>query len=417
VKRLALFVLLAAAGAAYAGKFRWHEVAEGDGTNNYQIYILGDGWTHGEMGKYHEVVDSVVAKLKKIKPFDYIWHSLRITCVDVASDVKGCTIYTPTQNYKENDKEDRENIPKRKSPLGVTFQTNKKLENDPGMSEAAKLVKAELGENWGNIAVIIINEPQFEAGATQNHDGRVFIGVTAFGGDKADVAGVLAHEMGHGFFSLADEYCDGREGIKKGNLSAEKPNITMEDVMEERKWRHIPGSGLIACQALGKDFGWKHAFSACRMQLKGDKYAEDFCAVCLEAMTQDASAKYQPIVSHSPPSKDTIYAQAFGKVTFKVTLRGATREYARVWTVNGRALGAGQVQSNDTGSTTEVTLDYPALSTGINKVTFLVEDRRNVLLPVGTPVVRKAPHTVSWWVVMAGPPHLLPVISPMLGWP
>ena len=411
---LGLLGLLVAAGAAYAGKFRHHEIQEGDGTNNFQIYILGDGWRHDEMDKYHAAVKSVVEGMFKIRPYDYVRHMIRITCVDVASDVKGVKIFEPTTGYKENPGEDRAKISKRDSPLGVSFQTSSKC--DPDMSVAAGKVKEELGDDWASIAIILINEPQIESGCQKNLDGRVFVGVSNFEGDGADVSGVLAHEMGHAFFKLADEYCDGRPAVGAGKLALEPPNLTMEKDPSESKWRHIPGSGLIACQALGTDNGWSHGFSSCRMQLKGKQYANDFCAVCLEAMTQEASAKYKPIVSFTPV-KTTLYEHALSKVTLKVTLRGATREYARVWSVNGRSLGAGQVQTNDTGSTTEVTLGYPSLGTGINKVTFMVEDRRNVFLPVGSESIHKTPHTVTWWVVMAGPPHLLPGISPLIGWP
>lgn len=409
---VALVALLVVVGAAQAGKFRHHEVQEGDGTNNYQIYILGDGWRHDEMDKYHAAVNSVVEGLFKVKPYDYVRHMIRITCVDVASDVKGVKIFEAPSSYKENPGEDREKISKRDSPLGVTFQDTK---SDPDLSSAAAKVKEELGDNWGSIAIILINEPQIEAGVAKNLDDRVFVGVSAFEGQGADVSGVLAHEMGHAFFRLADEYCDGRARQKEGKLENEPPNITMTTEADESKWRHIPGSGLVACQAPGPDNGWKHGFNSCRMQRKGAGY-KDFCAVCLEAMTHEASAKYKPIVSWAP-ADSPLTGHAFSKYNFKVTLRGATREYARVWSVNGRSLGEGQVQTNATGSTSEVTLGYPSLGTGVNKVTFMVEDRRNVLLPVGEEAIRKVPHTVSWWVFMAGPPHLLPGISPLLGWP
>jgi len=104
---------------------------------------------------------------------------------------------------------------------------------------------------------------------------------------------VSAHELGHSFANLADEYYAG-----DGYL-AEKPNLTQQTNTALVKWTNWIGHnkiGLYKYCCGGQSASWYRPHSNCKMQFLGQQY----CSVCTEAIIEKIHSLVNTIVSYTP---------------------------------------------------------------------------------------------------------------------
>lgn len=394
MKAAAAFFLAATAALAVDMKV----LQSGDGTGIFPIYVLGDGWRQEDMPQYEAAVEKMLGDLWGVEPYGYFKHIFTIKRYNVVSNEKGCAVFEPPASI--TDDEERKKMRERKSALHVTFQ---KVTEDPNLDSAFAEVDKVIGDGEKEGIAIILLNMDVQMAVTRIPNARCYIALPA--NSPVDASGILAHEMGHGFFRLGDEYCTDR------TYKSEPANLTKLSDPDQVKWSHIVRAA-IPCSPLpgGKAGlgGFFHAFNGCRMNQA--PYTGGFCRVCLEGMTQSASETYTPVASRTP--RDSwITVHPFSDITFTVNMRGPTHEYAKVWLLNGRRLGAGTVK----GTSSSITLSWYNLFPAYNKVQFLVEDRRNVVSPELKPI-GKAPHTVEWSLFSLVPPQPVPLVQKVVSW-
>lgn len=405
MRAIALGVTLACAGAVAAQTPAPVVIQEGELKDGYPIYVLGDGWTQKDLdeGKFKETVDRTISGLWQIPPYDHYRHIFHIERYDLVSPTHGCMMLEP--NIDKVPAEKREEYKSRKTPLQVYWPS---VKGAPEIEVAGmnKVEKEILKDRPPGVVVIITPDTEIANAAAVNgkRNSIVLMGSWEDAADSTPIHAILAHEMGHAFFNLGDEY-GGPKELPTAEPNA--PNVTKDD--KNPKWSSIVKTPPVAKG--GQSNFLFHPTVACRMNEK--PYKSDFCAVCLQGTTMAVSSKFTPIESYEPVKKYVV-ASPFSGLTFKVKLRGQNRDFTWNWIYDGRSMGAGSsVKNSTTGSTTELTVNVA--SGGLHHLKFLVEDMKNIVSKDER--VYKVPHTCEWYIFMPLPGHGLPGLGVSLAWP
>jgi hypothetical protein len=184
----------------------------------------------------------------------------------------------------------------------------------------------------------------------------------------------VAHESGHAFGGLADEY---DYGAPTGYVYREWPNVTAQTNRAQIKWNAwidpstpIPTTdpftyynsvGLFE-GAQYQSTGWYRPMVNCKMNTLG----YDFCAVCSEQLVKSIYKVVDPIDSFIPASTN-LAVSSTQPASFSVTpLQPASHALGIQWLTNGVAVG---------GATNEVFQLTPgSLAVASNKVAVVVND-------------------------------------------
>ena len=138
---------------------------------------------------------------------------------------------------------------------------------------------------------------------------------------------IAAHEFGHSFAGLADEYWAGT------SYAAEKPNMTAQSSSSSVKWSPWVGLNSIGVFPYGSSAPqsqWFRPHQNCKMQFLGSA----FCAVCKETIIEKIHSLTNPIDAYSPPNTATINAPATA-LMFKTTLlKPLPNTLKRTWKLN-----------------------------------------------------------------------------------
>ncbi|MEO8760007.1 MAG: M64 family metallopeptidase [Bacteroidia bacterium] len=139
---------------------------------------------------------------------------------------------------------------------------------------------------------------------------------------------IFAHESGHTFGGLADEYWAGP------TYAIEKPNMTAQSNPTLVKWAPWVGINSIGVYPYGTSSpqsGWYRPHQNCKMQFLGSP----FCSVCEEALIEKIHSLTNPIDSFAPINTSTITATA-SPITFKsFLLKPLPNTLKRTWKLNG----------------------------------------------------------------------------------
>lgn len=106
---------------------------------------------------------------------------------------------------------------------------------------------------------------------------------------------IVAHELGHSFASLADEYYAGVTN------TSERPNMTRQKNPDLVKWKNWVGYNDIGVYQYccgGNSAQWYKPYTSCKMEYLGYPY----CDVCKEAIVEKIHYLVNPIISYSPTS-------------------------------------------------------------------------------------------------------------------
>ena len=183
--------------------------------------------------------------------------------------------------------------------------------------------------------------------------GLILVNTTTYGGAGSEIAvssinstysgGLIAHETGHGYAGLGDEYDD------PGATPRENPNTTQETDRDKIKWRAwiepstpIPTPetstygdvvGLFEGAAYMQT-GWYRPMLKCAM----DWLTDPFCRVCTETIIARAYKNVSPADQYIPENLDVNYDDITDKELRIFPLQPTENTVGTFWTVNGNAV-------------------------------------------------------------------------------
>lgn len=264
------------------------------------LAIIGDGFAAGDQTLYNQHVENVVLRDLFRRRRDYFYEdaqAFNIYRVNLISNDSGVTrhIYDADGN--------RTGVENRDTALDTIFTGVWErcwIENGPNTISRLNAALSTWVPDW-NFVLIVLNNPGFGGCARGN---KLYV-TRGVGWD------VIAHEFGHGFGSLADEYC------RPGSHSGGEPgavNVTSNTDRATLKWRRFvrpstpvptgvnpsPGNGACTMYNQGtRPTGWDSALDA--GVFEGGQYKDDglyrpaencrmlgnappFCPVCYSEM-------------------------------------------------------------------------------------------------------------------------------------
>jgi IgA Peptidase M64/Peptidase M64 N-terminus len=243
--------------------------------NKADIVFLAEGYTAGEKEKFISDVKRMRDELYRVFPFSQNKEKFNITAVWTPSEESGMDI--PGQGMYKNT---------RFNSTFYTFDLDRYLTT----SDMKSVYDAAAGVPW-DFAVVLVNTAKYGGGGFYNL-------LTVCTSNNRLTPKVFAHEFGHAFAGLADEYYSSSVSYEDFyNLAVEpwEPNITML-VNFSSKWKSmVPDSIPIPTPRSqvyrsvtgvyeGGGYMEKGIYSPrqdCRMK---SNETEDFCPVCSAAI-------------------------------------------------------------------------------------------------------------------------------------
>jgi hypothetical protein len=249
----------------------------GPDTNRFVLVVMGDGYTAANLtaGSYSNHVATFLANLKTKKPWDILWNGLNIYRVDLESNQEG------------SDYEDQgpPNGTLKDTYLNTTFWyygTERLLYLDStGQARASAAANTCAGVGRWDIILVLVNSSKYGGAG-----GSVAVSSVNSAGPE-----VTAHELGHSFAGLADEY-HYFDGTRYSGGNPSEPNV--DSSASSPKWRAWIKAGTPLPTpdnstynstigtfegAYYKQYGVYRPCQNCKM--KALNY--EFCSVCKEA--------------------------------------------------------------------------------------------------------------------------------------
>jgi hypothetical protein len=304
----------------------------GPDTNRFVLVVMGDGYTAANLtaGTYSNHVASFLASLKTKTPWDILWNGLNIYRVDLESNQQGCDyedLGPPSGTLKD-------------TYLNTQFwfnNTERLLYLDStGQSRATTAANASAGAGRWDAMLILVNSTKYGGAG----------GSFAVSSVHSDGPEVTAHELGHSFGGLADEY-HYSDGTRYSGGNPTQPNIDISATSP--KWRAWINAGTplptpdnsTYSSTVGtfegayyKQYGIYRPWRSCRMRALYSGY----CPVCKEAHL----LKFFNLVAltdYVTPGTNSI-VNVTGQTNLVlgiIPLPGMTNR----WTLNGQPLATG----------------------------------------------------------------------------
>jgi hypothetical protein len=201
----------------------WRVMYNGEPKDKVDLLLLGDGYTAGEMGKWHRDARRLADTLFAVSPFKEHRRDFNVWAIDTPAGASG--VSRPSDSVYH------------RSPLGAGYDALGSeryvltMENRR-LREIAAAAPYEFIE-------IVVNDRKYGGGGIFN----LFATVAA---DNAFTPYVFVHEFGHHFAGLADEYytSDVAYGAVSGRPEPWEPNATADP--QAAKWKDLisPGTPL-----------------------------------------------------------------------------------------------------------------------------------------------------------------------------
>ncbi len=205
-------------------------INNGPSANKVDIVILGDGYTHDEIYKFHQDVERYTKDLFTTKPFDSRRKDFNIWTIDVESRDSG--IDEPRKDIWRNTVLNT-HFNSLDSPRYVLTTDNKTLRDIAGMVPYDQIY-------------ILVNSNRYGGGGIYNWMSTSFTGQQP---DKVEWWSdyVFVHEFGHAFGGLADEYYTSNTSYDEfypPGVDPWEPNITCLLDPEHPKWESMLTPGI-----------------------------------------------------------------------------------------------------------------------------------------------------------------------------
>jgi hypothetical protein len=189
---------------------------------------------------------------------------------------------------------------------------------------------------------------------------------------------ITAHELGHSFAKLADEYFAGDIYL------AEKQNLTKETdplLVKWKNWMGYSGTGIYQHCCGGNSALWYRPHNNCKMRTLGPPY----CPVCAQGIIETIHDLSNPILQYTPSDLMLFSSEQYLDFSLTQLITPIPNTLSISWQLDGTDLGINSVAYQ---------LDQFALTDGIHTLIASVVDT--------TPLVRVDNHGdihinyVSW---------------------
>jgi hypothetical protein len=285
MKKIYALLLLSVGIYSHAQVFEVAAIQDsGDPNKLINLVVMGDGYTAAQQPAFINKSTLITNYLFSQPPFSNYKNYFNVSAIKVISNESGakhdnsasdCTTYPPIV------------------PVGNPDNYfNSRFDN----YDIHRLIIATNATRIAN--VLAANYPNFD-------QVTVVANSTYYGGSGGDdyatitahsaANEILAHEMGHSFAGLADEYYAG------DMYFTEDPNMTQQGNPALVKWKNwLEPDGDVDlfhyCCGGNSNLWYKPTDGTCKMELLGVSY----CAVCKEAIIEKIHAMVNPIVSYTP---------------------------------------------------------------------------------------------------------------------
>jgi len=361
-------------------------LSNGPPANCINIVFLSEGYTAAQLGQFTNDAKAFLNGLQAEPPFDAYQNYFNGYAISVASAESGADhplsgIYRNTYFNSSFYSYGLERL--------LTIPPNNLDGNyADGAGKVYALLQTLMPEY--DLVAVVVNDPEYGGSG-----GGILI--TSM---NSDSAGIAAHELGHTFAGLGDEYSDAYPGW----VPYEMPNVTQQTNRALIKWAPwILGSTPIPTPDTspyasvvglfeGAEYqttGWYRPQHSCEMRALGYPY----CKVCAETLVKAIYTRIRPIVSNAPATNTAAALANSQSVTLSVaTLRPTTFNLNVQWFTNNAACGG--------ATNSSFTIHATTLPFGSNQVRVEVADTN--------PVVRSDPSQVlkdsrSWQVQILSP--------------
>ncbi|HXR47243.1 MAG TPA: M64 family metallopeptidase [Candidatus Limnocylindrales bacterium] len=361
-------------------------LSNGPPANCINIVFLSEGYTAAQLGQFTNDAKVFLNYLQSEPPFDayqnyFNGYAISVASVESGADHPLSGIYRNTYFNSTFYSYGIERL--------LTIPPNNLDGNyADGAGKVYALLQTLMPEY--DLVSVIVNDPEYGGSG-----GEILI--TSMNSDSAEIA---AHELGHTFAGLGDEYSDAYPGW----VPYEMPNVTQQTNRALIKWAAwildstpIPTPDTSPYASVvglfeGAEYqtnGWYRPQHLCEMRALG----YPFCKVCAETLVKAIYTRIRPIASNAPATNASTTLANSQSATFSVaTLRPTTFNLNVQWFTNNAAC-SGATNSYFTVSTT--TLPF-----GSNQVRVEVTDTN--------PVVRTDPGQLlkdsrSWQVQILSP--------------
>lgn len=270
----------------------------GDPNKCLNLVIMGDGYTADQQDDFIDTASNITSYLFSIAPWAQYKNYFNVYAIKVISPesgVKHANTASDCGSYFTEVSNPINYFGTRFDGFGIHRLTI--------VSNGARVGNV-LATNFPNYDLVFIvgNTPQYGG------SGGTYAVFTA----NAASSEIAAHEIGHTFAGLADEYYAGDQYF------AEKINMTQESDPTLIKWRNWVGTGTTGihnyCCGGNSSLWHKPTNNTCKMEQLNLPY----CNVCKEGIIEKIHSMVNPIVGYSPDNSETI-ASGTTPITFQLT--------------------------------------------------------------------------------------------------
>jgi hypothetical protein len=325
--------------------------------NRVDIAIVGDGYTSGEMEKYHGDVAHLVDGFFAQEPFREYRSYFNVTRVDVVSSQSGA------------------DHPERGRSVTTAFDATYNCESIQRMICVDRMkvwaeLSARLEPTQYDVTVVLVNDAEYGGAG----------GALNIASAHPDVVELVLHETGHGFGLLVDEYGGGNQS-GCGQFEPRQANATAATSRSAIKWNHwidattpVPTTSIVSGRpglyqgAAFCDAGVYRPTPDSKMRSLGRPYEQ----VNTEQLIKRLYSFVSPIDSASPQGS-SVAGESAGPFTV-TPLSPASHTLDVEWLLDGVVVGTSDQMPSAT------------LSAGRHAVRVTVTDR--------TPAVRSDPEQV-----------------------
>lgn len=316
----------------------------GDPGRYLNIVIVGDGYTASEQGKLRTDAQKLTDLVLQKRPFSNYIGYFNVFLIHVVSQESGAVHPNNAADCSQAAPPVPVSNPKTYFKSTFDFGGIHRLVVPTNYIAFVDVLSANIADY--DIVFVVVNTPYYGG------SGGNYPTATA----HQDAGEIAAHEIGHSFAFLADEYW--------ANTPAEKPNMTQQTNPAQIKWENwlnMPGTG-IGIYPFSENQNWHRPHQSCLM-----RYLKNpFCNVCTEAIIERIHALTKPIVAHSPTTANTVLSTD-RYLPFRLTqvMRPTPNTLKINWKLDGTSVA---------NNTEEYTLDQLPLSVGLHTLSLTLLD-------------------------------------------
>ncbi len=345
-----LMIFLLAVSALNAQVFRVDTLRYHGDINKYiNIVIMGDGYTASQQSDFIADASSLTNYLFAQSPWSRYKNYFNVFAIRVISAQSGITHPANATDVSE--------------PVFPVANLNTYFNCTFDYFGVHRLVVAQ--NTSGIASVLATNFPNYDqvliVANSDNYGGSG--GAYAVSTVNESSKEITAHEIGHSFARLADEYYAG------DIYAAERANMTKQTnpaLVKWSNWMGDNGVGIYQHGSTGQSALWYRPHDNCKMRILGPPY----CSVCAQTIVESIHDLVNPVVSYLPTAVNVYSPDPY--LEFKLTelIKPSPNTLNIQWKLDGSVIS----QNMDS-----LRIDQNALSTGTHALVVTVTDTSELL--------------------------------------